>query len=186
VPAIEVKDDLARIVLRREELETLLAGTKEEPVLLHPNMGAEYRKQVANLAQVLNREENRGEAADILRSLVDRIELRPNQQGKLEIDLYGDLAGILTLAGKKDRPLDQNGLSVHQDLNLRPPRPERGNFSPQLDLLSPAYKLHRRPQLAQQGGGASPSKSRRNARYFSPFQILRNVSWVASPSVKAS
>jgi site-specific DNA recombinase len=32
-----------------------------------------------------------------LRSLVDRIELRPNQQGKLEIDLYGDLAGILTL-----------------------------------------------------------------------------------------
>jgi hypothetical protein len=63
VPAIEVKDDLARIVLRREELESLLAGTKEESVLLHPNMGAEYRKRVANLAQVLNRE-----AADILRS----------------------------------------------------------------------------------------------------------------------
>ena len=114
VPATEVKDDLARIVMRREEVETLLAGTTEEPVLLHPNMGAEYRKQVANLAQVLNREENRGEAADILRSLVDRIELRPNQQGKLEIDLYGDLAGILTLAAKKDRPLDQNGLSVQQ------------------------------------------------------------------------
>ena len=87
MPAIEVKDDLARIVLRREELESLLAGTKEESVLLHPNMGAEYRKQVANLAQVLNREENRGEAADILRSLIDRIELRPNQQGKLEIDM---------------------------------------------------------------------------------------------------
>ena len=103
MPATEVKDDLARIVARREELEALLAGTKEEPVLLHPNMGAEYRKQVANLARVLNREENRGEAADILRSLVDRIELRPNQQGKLEIDLYGDLAGILTLAGK-ERP----------------------------------------------------------------------------------
>ncbi len=114
VPATEVKDDLARIVMRREELEALLVATKEEPVLLHPNMGAEYRKQVANLAQVLNREENRGEAADILRSLVDRIELRPNQQGKLEIDLYGDLAGILTLAGKKDRQLDQNDQSVQQ------------------------------------------------------------------------
>jgi len=63
---------------------------------------------------VLNREENWGEAADILRSLVDRIELRPNQQGKLEIDLYGDLAGILTLAGKKARPLDQNDPSVQQ------------------------------------------------------------------------
>jgi hypothetical protein len=55
VPAIEVKDDLARIVLRREELESLLARTKEESVLLHPNMGAEYRKQVANLAQVSGR-----------------------------------------------------------------------------------------------------------------------------------
>ena len=52
--------------------------------------------------------------AIILRSLVDRIELRPNQQGKLEIDLYGDLAGILSLAGKKDRPLDQNDPSVQQ------------------------------------------------------------------------
>ena len=83
-------------------------------MLLHPNMAAQYRKQVANLAQVLNREENRGEAAALLRSLVDRIELRPNQQGNLELDLYGDLAGILTLAGKKDRPLDQNDRSVQQ------------------------------------------------------------------------
>jgi site-specific DNA recombinase len=77
----------SHIPARREELEALLAGTKEEPVLLHPNMAAHYRRQVANLAQVLNREENRAEAADILRSLVDRIELMPNQQGKLEIDL---------------------------------------------------------------------------------------------------
>ena len=49
-----------------------------------------------------------------MRSLVDRIELRPNQQGKLEIDLFGDLAGILTLAGKKDKPLDQNDQSLQQ------------------------------------------------------------------------
>jgi hypothetical protein len=43
-------------------------------------MAAQYRKQVANLAQVLNREENRSEAAALLRSLVDRIELRPNSK----------------------------------------------------------------------------------------------------------
>jgi site-specific DNA recombinase len=114
VPATEVKDDLARIAIRREELEELLAGTKEAPVLLHPNMVSEYRMQVSNLTQVLNCGEDRGEAADILRSLVDRIELTPNDQGKLEIDLYGDLAGILSLASKKDRPLDQNDLSVQQ------------------------------------------------------------------------
>jgi site-specific DNA recombinase len=114
VPAGEVKDDLARVAGRREELEALLAGAMEEPVLVHPNMAAHYHRQVANLAQVLNREENRDEAADILRSLVDRIELTPNRQGKLQIDLYGDLAGILSLAGKRDRPLNQSDPSVQQ------------------------------------------------------------------------
>jgi hypothetical protein len=49
-----------------------------------------------------------------LRWPIDRIELRPNQQGKLEIKLYGDLTGILTLAGKKARPLDQSDPSVQQ------------------------------------------------------------------------
>jgi site-specific DNA recombinase len=113
VPAYEVKDDLARLVIRREELETLLVGTKEEPVLLHP-MAAEYHKRVANLAQVLNQKKTGPKRPIILRSLVERIELRPNQQGKLDIDLHGDLAGILSLAGKKDRPFDQNGLSFQQ------------------------------------------------------------------------
>jgi DNA invertase Pin-like site-specific DNA recombinase len=111
VPASEVKDDLARITARRQELEALLAGTKEEPVLLHPGMAAHYRAQVARLAAVLTAEENRGEAADILRSLIDRIELTPNAEGKLEIDLYGDLAGILSLAASEDGPLKNSGPS---------------------------------------------------------------------------
>lgn len=109
VPASEVKDDLARITARREELESVLAGTKEEPVLLHPGMAAHYRAQVARLAAVLTAEENRGEAADILRSLIDRITLTPNAEGKLEIDLYGDLAGILSLAANAKGPPDEGG-----------------------------------------------------------------------------
>jgi hypothetical protein len=35
-------------------------------------------------------------------------------QGKLDIDLYGDLAGIFTLAAK-DRPLETSDPSVQQD-----------------------------------------------------------------------
>ncbi len=41
--------------------------------LLHPNMAGYYRAQVANLTKALNAEENRAEAADLIRSLVDRI-----------------------------------------------------------------------------------------------------------------
>jgi len=62
----------------------------------------------------LTAEENRAEAADLLRSLLDRIELTPNHQDRLEIDLYGDLAGILTLAANKDRPLEASDPSVQQ------------------------------------------------------------------------
>ena len=38
VPACEIKDELARIAARREELEGLLNGTEEAPVLMHPHM----------------------------------------------------------------------------------------------------------------------------------------------------
>ncbi len=114
VPASEIKDDLARITTKREELEELLDGTAKEPVLLHPNMAGYYRQQVENLTKALNAEENRAEAADLIRSLVDRITLTPNDDGKLDIDLYGDLAGILTMATNKDRPLDKSDPSVQQ------------------------------------------------------------------------
>ncbi|HET6520186.1 MAG TPA: hypothetical protein VFG47_10280, partial [Geminicoccaceae bacterium] len=105
---------LARIAARREELRALLEGTTEEPVLLHPNMAAHYRKQVADLAQALTAEENRAEAADLLRSLLERIELTPDDRGRLEIDLCGDLAGILTLAANKERPLEASDRSTQQ------------------------------------------------------------------------
>ena len=114
VPASEIKDDLARLTARREELEALLDGTAKEPVLLHPNMAGYYRQQVADLTKALNAEENRAEAADLIRSLVDRITLTPNADGKLDIDLYGDLAGILTMATNKDRPLQKSDPSVVQ------------------------------------------------------------------------
>jgi site-specific DNA recombinase len=84
---------------------------KEQPVLLHPGMAAHYRAQIARLAAVLSAEENRAAAADVLRSLIDRIALTPNDQGKLEIDLYGDLAGILSLAANDDGRKETNGSS---------------------------------------------------------------------------
>jgi DNA invertase Pin-like site-specific DNA recombinase len=125
VPAAEVKDDLARIAARRDELETLLDTTTEEPVLLHPAMAGHYRAQVARLVEALNDDENRAEAADLLRSLVDRIELTPNDEGRLDIDLYGDLAGILSLAANGKRRLEPCDASVQQVKVVASPRNHR-------------------------------------------------------------
>jgi ferredoxin len=68
---------------------------------MHPNMAGYYRQQVSKLRDALDHPDNRTEAADILRTLIDRIELKPVLvEGKktLAIDLHGHLAGILSLA----------------------------------------------------------------------------------------
>lgn len=118
VPGSEVKDDLARIRVRREELEALLSGTKEEPVLLHPGMAGHYRAQVASLVEILNHEDNKAEAAEILRSLVEKIVLTPNAEGKLDVDLHGDLAGILTLSTKKKGRPESRTADLLQQVKL--------------------------------------------------------------------
>ncbi len=77
-------------------------------------MAGYYRQQVEHLEKALNADENRAEAADLIRSLVDRIVLTPNDQGKLDISLFGDLAGILSLAANKHRPLRKSHPTVAQ------------------------------------------------------------------------
>jgi hypothetical protein len=73
-----------------------------------------YRMQVANLARVLNTEEIERKQQIFLRSNIDRIQLKPNHRRKLEVNLYGHLAGIISLAGNKDAPLDPNEPSIQQ------------------------------------------------------------------------
>ena len=94
MPAAEVRDDLDRVITRREELQALLEGTAEEPVILHPNMAEFYHRQVTNLAATLNTDENRAEAADLIRSLVERIILIPNAENRLEINQFAIWNGV--------------------------------------------------------------------------------------------
>lgn len=116
VPASELLTDLNRIISRREEIEGLLEDTDEAPVLLHPAMADRYRQEVTALRESLNDPEGRTEAADLLRSLIERIELNPKKDGTgLAINLYGDLAGILSIASGRDKPLVVNDLSHQQD-----------------------------------------------------------------------
>ncbi len=63
------------------------------------------------MANALNDMNGRTEAAEILRSLIDRIIITfDSRTGKLVIDLEGDLAGILSLSQK-----NKNVASVTED-----------------------------------------------------------------------
>jgi site-specific DNA recombinase len=69
------------------------------------------RRNMANLRDALGKEGCQAEAAEIMRTLIDRIVLTPVlRDGKdtLSITLHGDLAGILGLAAKAKGPLDQS------------------------------------------------------------------------------
>ncbi len=59
------------------------------------------------LTAALNKESERGEAASLLRSLIDQIVLTPKGNGEYSIDLHGDLAGILRIAAGKQKKIDQ-------------------------------------------------------------------------------
>jgi hypothetical protein len=62
-------------------------------------MAGSYREQVSGLAAALRGDEggSRTEAAERLRLLVSKIVMMP-ADGKLTIDVHGNLAGILTIA----------------------------------------------------------------------------------------
>ncbi|GGB09893.1 resolvase [Brucella endophytica] len=100
-----VKERGDQLKLRKAELKTFLETADEPPPLLHPNMALQYRKRVQQLYETLqhNSEEKRMEAADAIRSLVDDIVLTP-VEGRIEIDVRGDLAGILALSVKSKNP----------------------------------------------------------------------------------
>jgi site-specific DNA recombinase len=115
VPAEMIKDDLIRISEQQENLKKLMASDCDEPQpLVHPTMSRRYREEVKALHKSMSERKN-AQTKEVIRSLIEKIVLTPNKgQDDLWIDLYGDLAGILTIAAKdkslktgavnKDRP----------------------------------------------------------------------------------
>jgi site-specific DNA recombinase len=98
---------------RRRELEEWLIHATEPPPLLHPEMASYYRRQVESLHELLRdgSPSERLTATDILRSLISAIVLNPAADG-LEIDVQGDLAGILKVASNaKSHAVLRAGLS---------------------------------------------------------------------------
>ena len=127
VPGADVKDEMIAIGERRKIVEAELANIDEEPVLLHPAMAFRYQEEIERLLHTINDDECRAEATEIIRSLVDRIVLTPNEDGSdLQIDLHGDLAGIISIARKGEDPLETSDfetmvLKLVAEEGLEPP-----------------------------------------------------------------
>jgi site-specific DNA recombinase len=80
----------------------LAAKMKAEPpsdIAIHPNIAELYRRKVENLQTLLTDETSRAEAMEIIRSMIDRIEVSPGtKRGEPDVLLVGALASILGYA----------------------------------------------------------------------------------------
>ena len=115
VPASAVREKMAELEARRDALRGRLAASEDTEIRLHPNMAGYYRTQIADLRTALTEAGRHMQAAEILRKLVDRIELSPvvrNGRKTLSVSLYGRLAGILAMATKAKAPLDESDAPV--------------------------------------------------------------------------
>ena len=111
VPGAKLKDKIGVLEERKAELLESVSGDKEPIPLLHPNMAAIYRQRISALCESLADEDEKVQAAEVLRTLVDQVALVPDG-GELAIVLRGDLAAILTFAANKKKPdfLSEAGL----------------------------------------------------------------------------
>ena len=98
VPARTVKDEMIALEAKEDELTALLANqpASREPAL-HPNLAEVYREKVAALHEALADLTTKDEAFGIIRTLIDEVRLVP-EDGQLQVEIRGALAGILTLA----------------------------------------------------------------------------------------
>src|SRR5258708_37103298 len=63
---------------------------------IHPNVAEISRGKVERLADALNRPEERHEAAEAIRGLIERVTLTPgHKRGQIDATLHGELGAIL-------------------------------------------------------------------------------------------
>ena len=102
VPGAAVKDEMKSLEARRIDLLSQLKGAPPSMPRLHPNIAEVYRQKVPNLSDALNDERTCLGAAECIRELIQEIRLVP-ENGKLRIELYGELAALINLANEQPR-----------------------------------------------------------------------------------
>jgi len=117
-PPLTLKERMEKLEARKIELTTLLADALEDKPDLLPTASALYAKKVAKLTEVLNRPDERPQAAEALRMLIEKIVLTPGpERGEIDATLHGDLSTILNWSTAK--PLERLQKETVPELSSR-------------------------------------------------------------------
>lgn len=97
---------------RKRDIQAQLdIGVRSKVVEIHPNVAELYRRKVNALQHLLTDESTRTEAMDIVRTLIERIEVRAGtKRGSCDVVLVGALAQMLEFACAERRHAVGGGL----------------------------------------------------------------------------
>ncbi|MEX2167498.1 MAG: hypothetical protein WD852_10865 [Methyloceanibacter sp.] len=126
-----VRDQLRRLEARKREIAAdLKVQQGDMEITIHPNLPDLYRRKVSRLQRLLDDEETRSQAVEIIRSLIDRIEVHPGQErGHCEAIIVGApgsnprfraAKNNRRLLGRRRYVLDGCGACNHRELTLPP------------------------------------------------------------------
>ena len=104
-----VRDELQNLEVKKRDLERQLASSSDAmTITLHPNLADLYARKVGELRTLLDDEQARPQAMEVIRSMIDRIEVHTgDRRGRPEVILVGALAPILTYL----QPANKNAAS---------------------------------------------------------------------------
>lgn len=88
---------------REDELVALLAAQPQDVPDIHPNVAGIFKHKVERLAETLNHPEDRQEASEAIRALIEKIVLNPGKgRGEMHATLHGELGTLLEFAASRD------------------------------------------------------------------------------------
>ena len=114
VPGDALKDEMQSLQDKQKRIEEDLSAVPPPAPRLHPNLAAIYKEKITNLVQALNDPNTLVEANTAIRQLIERVQL-VSENGRLKIELYGELAALLKLGTepkKKHPQAESEGVQI--------------------------------------------------------------------------
>jgi site-specific DNA recombinase len=99
-PMDSIRDTLEELeVQKRTLIRELSMQTEKDKIVLHPNIGELYARKIGNLKSLIQNDNTKHQATEIIRSLIEKIVVSPTgQRGKSAVVLHGALASIFAYA----------------------------------------------------------------------------------------
>jgi site-specific DNA recombinase len=116
-PLRALKQELVTLEARQLTLQQEIAASETPAPLIHPNLAEIYRQRVERLREALNDPTTLDEAFELTRSLIDEIRLVP-EDGRLRVELHGELAGILTLSAVGKKPAGFSAVRLAEQIKM--------------------------------------------------------------------